>query len=246
MPKTISKSAFVITISVNSKENIIKNYGYNSNDILVVKMPPPRLQMQKYTREDSKLTKKLDKFMLFVGTIEPRKNILNLLKSYVNLPKDIRDEFSLVIVGKRGWNFEPIIDRVAALKKQGYQINYLDYVTDKDRSILYSTASLLILPSHYEGFGMPILEAFSYDLPCAVSDINIFHEVAGEAAEYFNQDDPNDMARVISKLLKNPSRLKALKGLGQEKIEAYKIGESTLQLVNKITDVIGATNDNRN
>lgn len=140
-------------------------------------------------------------YLLYLGTIEPRKNITGLIAAYEMLPQNVRDSYSLVLAGGKGWHDEEIIAAIEAAKSRGIPIIQTGYVSDTERIALYANARAFGLASHYEGFGMPVLEAMSLGAPAAVSDIEIFHEVAGDSVLYFNSADPADIKDKIEKVL---------------------------------------------
>ncbi|HSX16767.1 MAG TPA: glycosyltransferase family 1 protein [Patescibacteria group bacterium] len=223
VPKAIKRSAFVVTVSEFSKRGLEHNYHVPANDILVTPIPPPP-PAPVPAGERYKVLKKygIDKpYILFVGTIEPRKNIPGLIDAYLRLPKDIRDAHTLVIVGRIGWNCETEVAQLEAAAKNGHDVIHLGYVTDRAKDILYQNAALFVTASQYEGFGMPILEAMSYGTPCAISDIPVFKEIAGDAAAYFDCHDSNDIARTIQYQLTHPDEAERLGLAGQAHADSY-------------------------
>ena len=164
-------------------------------------MSPPPYPVEKEPSILKKFSLTKHKYILYLGTIEPRKNLKNLIIAYSLLPEKIRSTHPLVLAGGKGWKDEEIRQAISDYKSKGYNIITTGYITDEEKAVLYKNTACFTLPSHYEGFGMPILEAMQYSIPVAISDIPVFHEVAGQAAVYFNQDDPDSIATAISKLL---------------------------------------------
>ena len=204
-PPSIKKADIIITISEFTKSRIQQHFPDLKAPILITPIPPIGL-----IRSPVKENKRLDglgiipgKYILFLGTIEPRKNLQNLMYAYISLRKDLRETFSLVLAGGRGWKDEQIIQDIKTHQDNGFSIITPGYITDEEKAYLYQNANCFILPSHYEGFGMPLLEAMQYKVPVAVSDIEVFREVAGDAALYFIKDSPADITREISTLLTN-------------------------------------------
>jgi len=203
MPKTLARAAFITTISAFSKQRIMRVYGVPSKDIIIAPVAPSTIKRPSPQETDVVLRHlKLSKgFILFMGTLEPRKNLLNLLKAYTLLPMSIRSTTPLVLAGKTDGESVSITEYIRTLQAEGFAIRYLGYVNDSTRAALYEGAGIFVLPSHYEGFGMPILEALQHQLPVLVSDIPVFHEVADEAGIYFDKDDPNDLAKKLDRAL---------------------------------------------
>lgn len=127
-------------------------------------------------------------YSLFVGTIEPRKNIVSLLDAYSRLPLALRQRWPLILTGYHGWRSEAIHDRIAQAQQQGWA-RYLGFVASADLPLLFAGARLFTFPSHYEGFGLPVLEAMSSGVPVVCSNSSSLPEVAGPAALMCAPDD---------------------------------------------------------
>ena len=120
-------------------------------------------------------------YSLFVGTIEPRKNLLCLLDAYLALPESIRLRTPLVIAGDVGWNSDAIHERLQQATRQGW-LHYLGYVSESDLPGLFAGAKVFTFPSLYEGFGLPVLEALACATPVVCSDAAALTEIVGHAA----------------------------------------------------------------
>jgi len=137
-------------------------------------------------------------YTLFVGTIEPRKNILGLLDAYARLPLPLRQSRPLVLTGYRGWRSEAIHVRLEAARREGWA-NYLGFVPTGDLPLLYAGAALFAFPSLYEGFGLPVLEAMASGIPVVCSNSSSLPEVAGEAALMCDPQDVDGLAKLLSR-----------------------------------------------
>lgn len=144
------------------------------------------------------------KYLLAVGSIEPRKNLKNLLNAYAKLDKNIKDEYNLTLVGALGWNNSEIMDLILSLKEW---VHYSGYVSDEALAHLYSQASLFIYPSLYEGFGIPPLEAMACGVPVVASKASSLPEVCGNAAYYIDPLNVDSIAEGIVTIL-NDENLK--------------------------------------
>lgn len=120
-------------------------------------------------------------YSLFVGTIEPRKNIVTLLDAYARLPVSVRRQWPLILTGYKGWQSEAIHARIKDAERQGWA-RYLGFLPAEDLPGLYAGARLFAFPSLYEGFGLPVLEAMSSGVPVVCSDSSSLPEVVGSAA----------------------------------------------------------------
>lgn len=219
VPHSVAKAAFVVTISESTKKAIQKHYHISSDSILITPIPPA--EPQKKRVEQPKNLNLPSKYILFMSTLEPRKNYINLVRAYPLLPERLRKEYGLVLAGGYGWQTENSAKEIKQLQDSGNKIIITGYVSEEARTYLYQNASLLAMPSHYEGFGMPILEAMSYGVPAAVSNIAVFHEVAGNAAVYFDKDDPAAIAKCIEKILESKNAQSELIKNGRAQLKKY-------------------------
>ena len=243
VPKTIARANFVITVSEFSKQRIAKNYRLDPNKILVTHIPPEAPhKLANAERRAHLQALGLDgkHFILFVGTVEPRKNLLTLLDAYTRLPADIQNKTALVIAGGIGWHCQAEQEKMTQLQGSGVNIIHLGYVDDIARAALYQSAALFVSASKYEGFGMPTLEAMSYGTPCALSDIPVFHEVAGDAALYFNPTDPADASRQMHALLRNTGRAQAMREKGLARAATYRWDVVARQVMQQIEAALSA------
>jgi alpha-1,3-rhamnosyl/mannosyltransferase len=222
MPSVVQRASFVITNSESSKQGLIEAYGTASEKILVEHIPPVDI-VHISQKEAADRVRKLGidgKFLLFFGTLEPRKNLVGLMHSYELLPESIRKQYSLVIAGGKGWKDEEILHTLATLKASGASVVQTGYVSDEDRAALYMSTSLYIMPSHYEGFGMQLLEGMSYGTPMLASDIPVLHEVGGDAAEYCGTS-PEQIKEGIVKVLSGDSLREKMIAAGKERINEF-------------------------
>lgn len=234
VPRFLKKAAVILAISETTKKLLIKSYGVQSSRILVTHPGAPDLPDVEH-KPKVLLPKK---YILFVGTLEPRKNFLGLVKAYESLPEKIKEEYGLVLAGRKGWSNQEDLDYVENLAKGGNKVVLTGYVSDAEKAYLYSHASLFVLPSHYEGFGMPILEAMSKKIPVAISNIPIFHEVAGEAAVFFDHHDPSDISVKIEACLKDESLRQRLVLSSEKNIKRFSWEKSAAVLYQAIESVV--------
>src|SRR5581483_4950088 len=160
---SVRKAKKVFTISNASKDDIIKIYQTPVEKV-VVTYPGIKRKTPMEKQNPQLLEEKygiIGEYVLFVGTLQPRKNITSLIEAFSKIKKK---DISLVIVGKKGWLFEEILE---APKKFNVEetVKFLDFVPDEDLPLLYKGAICFVLPSLYEGFGLPVLEAMQYECP---------------------------------------------------------------------------------
>ena len=174
-------------------------------------------------------------YLLFVGTFEPRKNIPNLLTAYAQLPPDTPP---LVLAGNKGWLFDETLTRVNELKLNA-RVKFLQDVATDDLPALYCGASLFVLPSHYEGFGLPVLEAFACGTPVVIANRASLPEIAAAAAEQCNPDDPAGIAQAIQNVLNNSEHRQTLiaKGFARAKEFSWeKCAKETLKVYRSVLE----------
>ncbi len=152
-------------------------------------------------------------YLLFVGTLEPRKNVPGLLHAYHSLLEQRVTTAPLVLVGRKGWLYDEIFQRVAALGLTG-QVRFIHDASDADLPGLYNGAGVLVLPSYYEGFGLPALEALSCGTPVVVANRASLPEVVGEAGLLVDPDDPEALAQALARVLTDGALRARLRELG--------------------------------
>lgn len=185
----------IFTISQSSKNDIIQAYHADPKRVFVTYPGLSQTSVHTYHHMDQKyhIAKH---YILSVGTVQPRKNYTRLIEAFSRFLKLNKQKFGLidlVIVGKKGWLFEDIL---ATPKKYGVEdrVKFLDFVPDEDLPGLYAHALCFALPSLYEGFGLPVLEAMSYGCPVVVSKTSSLPEIAGKAGIYVDPDKTESIA----------------------------------------------------
>lgn len=161
------------------------------------------------------------KYLLTLGTVEPRKNITGLIAAYEQLPASIQAAYPLVIAGGKGWLDEPILAAINSAKNRGVNLVQTGYVSDGDREALYKNARAFTLASHYEGFGMPVLEAMYHGIPTAVSDLAIFREVGDGAVLFFDAANTTAMTRRLLTILTQTDKRTELAKLSRARAQTF-------------------------
>lgn len=153
-------------------------------------------------------------YVLFVGTIEPRKNVDLLLDAYAQLSDSVRNEFDLVIAGPVGWKSE---ETVARLREPSPNVHYLGYVPEPEMPALMAGAAALAYPSLYEGFGLPVAEAMACGIPVITSRASSLPEVAADAALLVDPRSVSELRDALDRMLSNPSLREQLGKNGAER-----------------------------
>jgi alpha-1,3-rhamnosyl/mannosyltransferase len=204
--RTIDVADALITDSDYTRQELCNYFGFSLDRIYTVPLAASDEFRPRTEEECSSVlhtySLKYHGYSLYVGTVEPRKNLESLLAAYANLPNHIRQCFPLVISGYRGWKSEKIHQQINTAVSQGWAI-YLGFVPSCHLPFLYSAASLFIFPSHYEGFGLPVLEAMSSGTPVVCSNASSIPEVVGDAALMSDPLDVELLAENIQKALED-------------------------------------------
>ncbi len=194
------REAQIIAVSQATKQDIVKLLEIPSHRVHVIyeSLPIETIQSSKNVTEEEyeQLRQKLhldQPYILFVGTREPRKNLKRLIEAWIPLAKD----FQLVIAGESGWDESDGLAKTVNHKN----LRFLGKVSDVELAVLYGEAELFAYPSIYEGFGLPILEAFHHGTPVLTSDISSMPEVAGNAAELIDPQSVESIRKGIEKVL---------------------------------------------
>jgi glycosyltransferase involved in cell wall biosynthesis len=154
-----------------------------------------------------------DQFVLFVSTLEPRKNLARLLEAFAQVVQNDHSNLYLVIGGRRGWLYEDIFAAIDRLQL-GERVRLLDYVDDKDLPALYNLATAFAYPSIYEGFGIPPLEALACGTPTIVADNSSLPEVVADAAVLVSAEDVGSIASGLAQVVSNPGLRARLREAG--------------------------------
>ena len=181
-----------------------------------------------FIRQKYKLPKS---YILFVGRLEARKNILTLLKAFKYLKTNFNLDMSLLLVGKKGWGYNHISSLVKQLNLAG-SVNELGWIDENDLNAIYSAAELFVFPSWYEGFGLPILEAMSCRLPVILSDIPTHREIANDSALYFRPGDKIELAERIYSLLNDNTIKENLITKGLERTKYFNWQKTAHEMIN--------------
>ncbi len=195
--KNIVKSDMIITGSEYTKKEILERLDFTEDKIKVIHHGIDHDLFK--VHDNIKVNFEIpSKFILSVGSIEPRKNLLGLLKAYNILTKDLKKEYKLVLIGFKGWENNEIMDIV---NKNKENIHYLGFVSDEELAKVYNLASLFVFPSFYEGFGLPPLEAMACGTPVVSSSLTSMPEVCVDAAIYCDPYDIEDIKNKIELVL---------------------------------------------
>ncbi len=238
MKSAVLHSEKIITVSENSKKDILQFYNVDSKKIKVI-YSGATVDAKVTEKEIEKVKEKYllkRPFLLFVGVLERKKNLIDLTKGFDEFINKYKLDIDLVIAGKVDRHYPNI--KFNALKiKNANRLVFTDYVEEKDLAALYRGAFAYINASKYEGFGLPGAEAMKIGLPLVVSNTPVFNEIYDNAAIYFNPDDPSDIAEKIDLLINDNLFYNKLQENGLSRSQLFnwnKTAKETLSLYNQI------------
>ena len=198
---SLRRANTIVTVSEFSKRQIAERFDWPINRIHVTPLASAEVF---HPRSESDLTPFLNRrglntygYCLYIGTIEPRKNLDALLSAYSLLPQPLRSRFPLVLAGDPGWNSELLHARIQSAARKGW-LHYLDFVPDTQLPALLAGARLFVFPSFYEGFGLPVIEAMASGVPVVCANTSSLPEVAGDAAAMFAPHDVEHLSTLIA------------------------------------------------
>lgn len=237
VPRSIKRADFVITVSDSVKAELIKEFGLKPENCIVTPIPPDDTFFTKHSPEEIQSTKKkygiepTKKYIYFIGNLEPRKNLQTLVEAYTLLPKAIKEEYALVLGGGQGWKTDATKAAIEQAIHSGNDIQHIGFVDQVDSPALFQGASLFVMPSLYEGFGMPVLEAMASGTSVVASDIPVLREVGADLARYADPRSPQAFADEIAKSLTSPSPLASTL---QKNVRRYSWPKNVENITNKV------------
>ena len=232
LPRTLARAKHVIVVSQYTKQSVMEHFDLDDQQITVV---PPSVKSEYYPRtasECAQLKKRLglpENFILFVGTLEPRKNLQGLLLAYKLLSTELKSQYPLVLSGRKGWLLEDIEQILQPMLDSG-EVIWLGYLNSKDLPALYSSATAFTYVSHFEGFGMPIAEAMACGTAVIASDNTAMKEASGGAVCIVSPHSIGSIAQGMRKVLLDSSyRIECeTKGLEISKNRSWKVSKQLL------------------
>jgi glycosyltransferase involved in cell wall biosynthesis len=174
-------------------------------------------------------------YVLATGTLEPRKNLLRLIRAHASLGPDLRRDHPLLIVGPRGWEEQEILSAVAGSD----EVRVTGFVADEDLAALYAGCSVFCYPSLYEGFGLPVLEAMAAGAAVVTSDVSSLPEVGGEAVVYVEPQQETSIATALERLLRSPGEREDLARRARRRAEEFSWDRVARELLAGLDEAAG-------
>ena len=217
LPKTLARADMLITDSEQVRRELIELYAVDEHKVRAIHLgasaryAPQTVEQTKATMEQYGLTH--GEYLLFVGTLEPRKGVDTLLESWANLPAHLKKAYPLVLAGAPGWGNKSLQDRIVKLS-QNDGLRHLSFVPAGDLSALYAGATAFVYPSHYEGFGLPVLEAMSCGVPVICTADTSMSEITGDHALLIQSGNAEQLTDQIRRLLEDEQLRLSLSSTG--------------------------------
>ncbi len=244
IPWTARRAPAVIAVSHSTKADIVRILGLPADKVHVIYEAPapcfqpiPDGQLLAAVRRQYDLP---DHFVLSVGTIEPRKNLVRLVEAFAELHRAGAIRHSLIFVGNRGWKDEPVF---AAVERLGLSsaVHFLGYVPRDSLVALYNLADALVFPSLYEGFGLPVVEAMACGTPVITSRNGSLGEVAADAAEFVEPTAVASIAEGMQRVLTDAGRCEELRARGLARAACFSWSSAAAQTRELYAKVLSAS-----
>jgi glycosyltransferase involved in cell wall biosynthesis len=234
----------IIAVSESTKQDIVETFAVPGWKIAAVYSG--LTEMFKPITNKEQLEKTRTKFhlpsryILHVGSIDPRKNLVTLLKAYANLAREANLPHELIVVGSKEYNYGPVFDAVQSLDLAD-RVVFLDFVSNEDLVNIYNMAELFVFPSIHEGFGFPPLEAMACDVPVITSNTSSLPEIVGDAALLVDPYDTQGLAETMHRVLTDDGLRSEMVQRGHRRVKLFswrRAAEETLKVYKEaITDV---------
>ena len=223
--RAAKKADRVIALSHYAVTELVECFGVPEERISVVycgvaeswKQPVPQLEIDATLAQYSLARG----YFLFVGTLQPRKNVERILQAYLSLPPEVQRGHALVVVGRAGWQCDALTQQLLAARQNGANVTWLDQVTDAHQlRHLYAGAGVFVFPSLYEGFGIPVVEAFACGIPVITSNTTSLPEVSQGAALEIDPLSLDDIRGAMHAMVQDEALRQRCIGLGLQRVAA--------------------------
>ncbi len=236
--RAIFASDLIVTLTKAIKEEVLSHFAISEDKIVICYTGVRPI----FTHHESVSTMNSGRFFLFVGTIERRKNVGTLIKALCKVRRRSgNQDLKLVLVGRRGFGFEEI-QEVIYRESLVDSVSVVGYLGDEELVKLYSTAEALVLPSLYEGFGIPLIEAMACETPIVASDIPAFREVAGQAALFYGDPkDEDSLAEAMETVIHDSALRQNLIEAGKLQVQNFsweRVAQKHVEVYEKVLTIV--------
>ena len=248
---SVKNAKKVLTISNSSRDDIIKEYAVKKDTVVAIHPGIKNtITLKPHVFSMNQLKAKYgisDNYVLFVGTLQPRKNITRLIEAFdqviksssskvIKLSGPVPEDLQLIVVGKKGWLYESILQTPQNLGIED-KVKFLEGVPDDELTLFYKHALCYVLPSLYEGFGLPVLEAMKHGCPVITSKISSLPEAGGDAALYVDPGDAKDIAEKMIQVITNEELRDEMREKGKIQVKKFsweKTARATLEVLEDV------------
>ncbi|MDH4330652.1 MAG: glycosyltransferase family 4 protein [Candidatus Moranbacteria bacterium] len=232
IPLSLKKAHKVIAISEFTKEEIIKYYGVKSEKIELI------YNAVQTSRESSRITSSElrqkyglpEKYILYVGTLQPRKNIPALIEAFGKIAEKISDTKLVIAGNKKAHNFDKKIDETIKKNDLEDKVVFTGFIDEKDKADVFALAHVFAYPSFYEGFGLPLLEAMNEGVPVIAADSSSLKEIGGDACMFFDPADLDDFSQKLYTICVDEELRNKLVSSGKKRVNFFSWEKSAGQL----------------
>ncbi len=233
-----SRAHGIITDSEFSKQSIVSTLGINAGKIRAFPVAlPPSFHPTPLTQTTRAKYNLSSPYILYIGNFKPHKNLVRLLEAYAHIESSIRNTFRLVVGGRDQDNQPALQGRVHTLGLDDH-VQFTGHIEDEDLPSLYSGASLLVLPSLVEGFGLTALEAMGCGCPVAASNRAAIPEVVGEAAVLFDPENVESIGAAMTKVLTQPALQHQCTEQGLVRAQQFSPDQTTARVLDFLKEIV--------
>ncbi len=236
MPGVFRRADHIITVSEHTRKDLITRFPFATSKSTSILLGRDKKFMP---TEDIKVLNKYGiraPYLLYVGTLEPRKNLSVLLEAYHAFRQMSEHQHQLVLVGKKGWKIAPLMAAIAASPYRD-DIILTGYAERSELPALYSLAEVFVYPSLYEGFGLPVLEAMSCAAPVITTNVSSLPEVGGDAALYFQPEQPKELTTLLLKLCGNNTLLDEHSRLSLKQAQGFSWEKAAREMISLLSSL---------
>jgi glycosyltransferase involved in cell wall biosynthesis len=241
-PPSLRRADRVITISEHARQDVIELCGVRPERVTAILLAAD----ERFTPASSDAVAAFrahhnlpERFVLYLGTLEPRKNVALLVRAYATLRQQGSVDHLLVLAGARGWQYDPIFELVRELGLEPY-VRFPGFVQDEEQALWYSSATVFAFPSLYEGFGLPLLEAMACGTPVVASRASSLPEVVGDAGMLVDPESSDELSAALRRILDDASYHARLASAGLARAQTFSWRKTAAETIQVYRDVLGA------
>ena len=239
-PPSLRRADRVITISEDARRDVIELCGVAPERVTPILLAADERFRPASPEDISDFRERRglpERFVLYQGTLQPRKNVETLVRAYAMLRAQGSDDHMLVLAGPRGWQYDSIFELTRQLGLEA-SVSFPGFVPDDELPLWYSSATVFAFPSRYEGFGLPLLEAMACGAPVVSSSSSSLPEVVGDAGLLVDPSDVEGLCSALRQLLENEPRRKTLAAAGRARAQSFSWRRTASETVQVYREVL--------